>query len=140
MSINGPISCEIAQLLWMSFPRGHGAFMCSITCLKFTRPSEGWIPFSPECSTRGSDMAGSLPPELLAFMQQYGVESHEIWEVRNGAYAIKHKALERVAAQQQITFDPPSVIEGRAIDKIATICVSGRMGDRCEWSIGEAAP
>lgn len=79
--------------------------------------------------------------QLLKFMETYKVSSEEVWEVRTGgAWAIKHAALERVAAEQKITFETPLMLEFHASDKIAVICVTGRMGDRTEWSIGEAAP
>lgn len=81
-----------------------------------------------------------LPPEIATFMEAYCVNADEIWEVRNGAYAIKHKALERVAAETNIVFDAPQIIEAKAAEKIAVLCVTGRLGDRSEWSIGEAAP
>ena len=82
-----------------------------------------------------------LPKEIAAFMATYKVDADEIWKIPQGtAYAVKHKALERVAAEQNITFEAPGVIEARSGDKIAALIVYGRMGDRVEWSIGEAAP
>jgi hypothetical protein len=82
-----------------------------------------------------------LPKEIADFMEAHGVTSDEIWLVAGGKnYAIKHKALERIAADNGIKFDRPSVIEANAADKIAVVCVFGTMGDRTEWSFGEAAP
>jgi hypothetical protein len=82
-----------------------------------------------------------LPKEIADFMEKHGVTSDEIWLVAGGKnYAIKHKALERIAADNGIKFDRPSVIEANAADKIAVVCVFGTMGDRTEWSFGEAAP
>jgi hypothetical protein len=82
-----------------------------------------------------------LPKEIADFMEKYGVTADEIWLVAGGKnYAIKHKALERIAADNGIKFDRPSVIEANAADKIAVVCVFGTMGDRTEWSFGEAAP
>jgi hypothetical protein len=80
------------------------------------------------------------PP--LEFMAAHGIDADEVWEVRpgTGTYAVKHSALERVAAQKNITFDPPLMLEFHAADKIAVLCVTGRIGDRSDWSIGEAAP
>jgi len=73
-------------------------------------------------------------------MEKYGIDSDEVWEVRSGVWAIKHSALERVATEQKIRFDRPAVLEISTADKIAVMCVFGSMGDRTEWSIGEAAP
>src|SRR4051794_413913 len=58
-----------------------------------------------------------------------------VWRVQ-GTAVIYHKALERIAAQAQIRFDPPSIV--RAERDEAVILVTGRMGERMEWSIGEA--
>jgi len=58
-----------------------------------------------------------------------------VWRVQ-GTAVIYHKALERIAAQAKITFDEPTII--RAERDEAVIRVTGRMGDRVEWSIGEA--
>jgi hypothetical protein len=81
-----------------------------------------------------------IPQDVIAFMEAYSVASDELWEVRPGTYAIKHKALERVAAEQNVTFEPPTMLEFHAAEKIAVLCVTGRMAERVEWSIGEAAP
>ncbi|HEX2555117.1 MAG TPA: trna delta -isopentenylpyrophosphate transferase [Microvirga sp.] len=58
-----------------------------------------------------------------------------IWRVQ-GQAVIYHKALERIAAQAKIAYDPPTLV--RAERDEAVILVTGRMGDRVEWSIGEA--
>ena len=58
-----------------------------------------------------------------------------VWRVQ-GTAVIYHKALERIAAQARIEFDPPSIV--RAERDEAVILVTGRMGERSEWSIGEA--
>src|SRR5215208_5965500 len=58
-----------------------------------------------------------------------------VWRVQ-GQAVIYHKALERIAAQAQIQFEPPSIV--RAERDEAVLLVVGRMGERAEWSIGEA--
>jgi hypothetical protein len=58
-----------------------------------------------------------------------------VWRVQ-GTAVIYHKALERIAAQAKIQFDPPTIV--RAERDEAVILVTGRMGERMEWSIGEA--
>jgi hypothetical protein len=58
-----------------------------------------------------------------------------VWRVQ-GTAVIYHKALERIAAQAKIQFDPPPIV--RAERDEAVILVAGRMGERLEWSIGEA--
>lgn len=58
-----------------------------------------------------------------------------VWRVQ-GTAVIYHKALERIAVKAKITFDEPKVI--RAERDEAVIQVTGHMGDRTEWTIGEA--
>jgi len=58
-----------------------------------------------------------------------------VWRVQ-GTAVIYHKALERIAAQAQIHFETPTIV--RAERDEAVILVTGRMGERVEWSIGEA--
>jgi len=77
---------------------------------------------------------------VLEFMEKYRVDSDEIWEVHGSTWVVKHKALERVAAEVGITYDRPSVITCDLANKIACICVFGKLGDRTEWSFGEASP
>jgi hypothetical protein len=84
---------------------------------------------------------GKPSKQLLTFMETYKVDSDEVWEVRaGGAWAIKHSALERVAAEQGITFDPPMISEKDSANKIVAMLVTARKGDRVEWSFGEASP
>lgn len=81
----------------------------------------------------------SKPP--TEFMTKYGIDHDEVWEVRRGgSWAVKHAALERVAAELGIKFDDPKPLEARGVDQCAALIVTGRMGERAEWSIGEAAP
>ena len=65
------------------------------------------------------------------------------WEVKHGGKSItcvKHKALEKIAAHKQIRFDPPAMIANDPDKRVAAMCVTGHLGDRAEWAIGEAAP
>lgn len=84
---------------------------------------------------------GTPSKQLREFMEKYGVDSDEIWEVRSGgAWAIKHKALERVGVEQKITFDRPAVLEMDTGNKVAAVIVFGQLGEQTEWSTGEASP
>lgn len=85
-------------------------------------------------------MANGLPKEIADFMARYGVLASEIWPVRNGVYAIMHKALERVAVAQGIKFGLPTILSIGMPDKYAAVLVQGSMGDKSDWSTGEAAP
>ncbi len=83
---------------------------------------------------------GKPSKQVLAFMEQYGVESDEIWEVHGSAWVVKHKALERVAVEVGIVWLRPSVQVCDLANKIAVICAFGKLGEREEWSFGEASP
>lgn len=85
-------------------------------------------------------MASKPSPELLKFMETYSVDSDEVWEVHGSTWVVKHKALERVAAEQKIKWDRPALIETNSEKGIVAICVFGTLGERTEWSIGEATP
>lgn len=86
-------------------------------------------------------MANRLPKEISDFMEKYGVGADEVWPVPGGkAYAVKHKALERIAVAQKITFERPAVIGCDLAEKSMVVCVFGKMGDREEWTFGEASP
>lgn len=78
--------------------------------------------------------------EILEFMALHKIDSDEIWEVHGNSWCIKHKALERAGAAAGIVWDRPAMIETNSAAGIVAICVFGRLGDRSEWSIGEASP
>jgi hypothetical protein len=74
--------------------------------------------------------------QIADILAKYGEPfAGNVWRVQ-GQAVIYHKALERIAAQARISFDPPVVL--RAERDEAVILVAGRMGERTEWSIGEA--
>lgn len=79
-------------------------------------------------------------PQIMQFMEAYSVDSDEIWQVHASSWVIKHKALERVAAEKGIRFAMPMIIENDSASGIVSLCVEGKLADRVEWSIGEAAP
>ena len=59
----------------------------------------------------------------------------DVWMVQQ-SYVVKHKALERLAAQLEIAFDDPTIIRSERDE--AVILVTGHRGEWSEWSIGEA--
>src|SRR5215212_6545793 len=74
--------------------------------------------------------------QIADILAKYGEPiAGNIWRVQ-GQAVIYHKALERIAAQAGIAFASPTVL--RAERDEAVILVTGSMGERTEWSIGEA--
>lgn len=85
-------------------------------------------------------MAPRPSKEIETFREKYGIASDEIWCVHNTTWVVKHKALERVAAEVGITWDRPAPLEMNSKEGIVSMCVFGKLGERTEWSIGEASP
>lgn len=83
---------------------------------------------------------GKPSKAILEFMEKFGVAHDEIWEVHGNSWVIKHKALERVAAEVGISWSQPTMIETNSKECTVSICVFGTLGQRSEWSIGEASP
>jgi hypothetical protein len=74
--------------------------------------------------------------QIADILAKYGEPfAGNVWRVQ-GTAVIYHKALERIAAQAQIHFDAPMFLRTERDE--AVILVTGRMGERVEWSIGEA--
>jgi hypothetical protein len=74
--------------------------------------------------------------QIATLLARYGEPAEgNVWQVEDQTF-VRHSTLERIAAQARITFDPPAVL--RAEPDEAVLLVIGRMGERVEWSIGEA--
>lgn len=81
------------------------------------------------------------PAHIAEFMSTYGVRDDEVWPVPGGkSYAVKHSALERIAAERGIEFNPPQIVEGDTASKTVTLVIYATMGDLKAWSFGEASP
>jgi hypothetical protein len=66
-----------------------------------------------------------------------------IWPLEKGgrviAYIAKHKYLELIATKANVEWEPPIIVEGDGLNKNVSMVVTGSMGSRKEWSIGEAS-
>jgi hypothetical protein len=78
-----------------------------------------------------------LPENIRKIGEAFNLKSDDLWNC-HGTWVAYHRALERIAAEQRIAFDAPVVLESEH-PRVA-ICVTGRYGEKAEWSIGEAAP
>lgn len=69
--------------------------------------------------------------------EKHGVELNRdsIWAVQ-GTPVVKHKDVERLGAKLNIRYEIPKIIRSERDE--AVILVTGYLGDRMEWSIGEA--
>jgi hypothetical protein len=77
---------------------------------------------------------------VMAFMEKYGVESDEIWEVHGTTWCVKHKALERIAAEVGIVWEKPELKVCDMEKGFVSVLVGGKLGDHTEYSFGEASP
>jgi hypothetical protein len=85
-------------------------------------------------------MARAPDKRLLDILKEYGeTQGDAMWDC-HGTWVIYHRAIERIAAKAGVTFDMPEVVEANSAAKTATIIARGFMGDRSEWSFGEACP
>lgn len=84
-------------------------------------------------------MPKKLDPAIADILKGFGFGPDACWDC-HGTWVVYHRVLEQIAAKAAISFDQPSVIEARSADGIVSMCVTGRRGDKSEWSFGEAAP
>jgi hypothetical protein len=85
-------------------------------------------------------MAKAPDPRIIEILKKYEEDQREaMWDC-HGVWVVYHKAIERIAAKAGISFDMPEVVEAKSAERIAVIIARGFMGDRSEWSFGEAAP
>lgn len=85
-------------------------------------------------------MAKKLDPRLLEILTTYGERPEDaLWDC-HGTWVAYHAAIERIAAKASVTFDMPQIVEADSASKTVAIAVRGTMGERAEWSFGEAAP
>lgn len=85
-------------------------------------------------------MAKKIDPTLIEILTKYDEKAEDaLWDC-HGTWVAYHRAIERIAAKAGIVFDMPQIIEANSNAKIVAIAVTGKLGDKSEWSFGEAAP
>ena len=85
-------------------------------------------------------MAKQLDERVKELLTKYNINPREACWDCHGSWVIYHKFCEIIAAKSGIMFDQPDIIEASTEKQTVVLCVTGRMGDRVEWSFGEAAP
>lgn len=84
-------------------------------------------------------MTKKIDDTLVKILKQYGEDKGALWNC-HGVWVAYHAAIERIAAKAGITFDPPTVVESNGLGGSVAVCVAGRLGDKTEWTFGEASP
>jgi len=83
----------------------------------------------------------ALDPRIEAIRDQYGLAKDDFWQIpQNKQWVCKHAALEVVAVKANVGWSLPTVVQADTAGGIAVLVVSGTLGDRTEWSTGEASP
>lgn len=85
-------------------------------------------------------MARKIDPAIDKIISTYGLNARDVLWDCHGKWCMYHWAVERVAASQEIIFQPPRTIYANLPEKCVALEITGRMGDKIEWSTGEAAP
>lgn len=81
-----------------------------------------------------------IPPEIIERLKAVGETSATaLWDC-HGNWIIKHKALEKIAANAGITYSDCTVYPPQPGQEYFAVSLIGHLGDRSEWSIGEASP
>ena len=92
---------------------------------------------------RNNRQGKALPDNLCNLLAEVGLsdkmDEGAVWNC-HGTPVILHKALERIADHTNILFSEPTIVEANSQAKVAVICVTGKLGDKTAWSIGESAP
>src|SRR6478609_10409547 len=83
-----------------------------------------------------------LDPRIEAIRAKYDLDASDFWELpqKKGTWIAKHSALEIVAVKAKIEWTKLDIIESDTANGIAVMAVGGKLGDREEWSTGEASP
>jgi len=83
----------------------------------------------------------TLEPRIEAIRKEYGLSQDDFWQIKqNKQWVCKHAALEVVAAKAGIEWLEPRIIEMNATGLVTSLIVTGKLGNRVEWSIGETNP
>ena len=87
-------------------------------------------------------MADQIPSAVVDLLKEAGLNARDAcWQLpqNNKVWIVKHKALEKIAAIKDIRYTDCKVELADAANQMFAVSVVGHLGDRSEWSIGEAS-
>ena len=68
---------------------------------------------------------------------QSNMDENDFWKHKqSGKWIIKHSACEKIANIEGIILGPPQILNSE--QSFVRMVVSGKLGDKMEWTIGEA--
>ena len=85
-------------------------------------------------------MKSDIPEKVADTLREIGMTPKQAGWNCHGTYVLLHKAFEKVAVHRKIVFKEPKILECNSEKKVVSLLVTGTMGDKSEWSIGEASP
>ena len=82
----------------------------------------------------------SYPENVTAALKEIGLKSEDcLWD-SHGSWVLKHSACERLAAHKGVSFDEPVVVHSDPEKGSVIIMLKGYLGNKSEWTFGEATP
>jgi len=82
----------------------------------------------------------SYPENVTEALKEIGLKSEDcLWD-SHGSWVLKHSACERLAANKGITFDNPETVHSDPEKGMVIIMLKGYLGNKSEWTYGEATP
>ena len=82
-------------------------------------------------------MSKKLDQRLLDILLKYDEKPEAaLWDC-HGTWVAYHKAIERIAAKAGVVYEAPNILVAER--DAAAVLVTGKLGEKKEWSIGEAA-
>lgn len=82
----------------------------------------------------------NYPENVTNALKEIGLKSEDcLWDC-HGTWVLKHYACERLAAHNGITWDDPILIENDSDAGKVVIKLWGYLGDKSEFTFGEATP
>jgi hypothetical protein len=85
-------------------------------------------------------MPKPLDPTIVDILKTCGLKSSDaLWDC-HGTWVMYHWAVEEAAAKAKIKFAPPLIVESSSEKKTVVVLVEAVLGDKTEWSFGEASP
>lgn len=84
----------------------------------------------------------SIPPVIAELLKEAGLSAQQsCWQLpqNKSIWIVKHKSLEKLAAMKDIRYTDCKVELADSVNNAYAVSVVGHLGDRSEWSIGEAS-
>jgi hypothetical protein len=84
----------------------------------------------------------TIPPVIVGLLKEAGMSAQQAcWQLPQNKkiWIVNHKALEKLAALKNISYTDCKVELADSTNNVYAVSVIGHLGDRSEWSIGEAS-